>query len=191
MSAAMTRIAKKQGRLPALVAALGILAWMLLYTIISVLLQVIATGPMPEGVYEINYWSFVWGSLFLSSVPFALGVFVSLWAIAPVSHELTLRFVLTRGALAAAAGAVLGFVVALFVGVFESFMPGTPMFGNSFPFSAFDSGYFVSKLVSGFQGLILTFLDNLPLVLLATVLLWLWLKAHPREYAVSGLIDDV
>ena len=201
MSAAMTKIAKKKGRLPALVASLGILGWLMAVTLVGLIMQLVAVAGqsistdsgivVDPGLPPDYLVSALIRSLLGFALPFCLGVFLCLWAIAPISHELTLRFVLTRGALATAAGAIIAFIVEIFIHLFDSFSPGTTFFGNTFPFSSFSGTYFLSTFGGALQGLVLTFLHNLPLVLLATVLLWLWLKAHPREYAVSGLIDDV
>ena len=111
---------------------------------------------------------------------------LALWLIAPLAGELTLRFVLTRGALAAAAGSVLvilvGVVVALLEGVGSAVQSGIG--GGALP-GVLDRSILALSTGVG------AFVIEIVAVLFASVLLWLWLREHPRSYEVSGLIDEV
>jgi hypothetical protein len=181
----LNEIAKRRGRVPALVAASAILLWFLVTNLIA---AVASTFFYSGGL--VNILS-DFPSVLLVTVPFSLGVFVSLWAIAPISHELSLRFVLTRAALAAACGVVLADLVRIILAFFGSISATGSVFANSFPIPSFDGGTFVSTLLGTLAYAIPYYLSVLPVVVLACVFLWLWLREHPREYAVAGIIDDV
>lgn len=177
MSRTLVSLARRRGRLPALVAALGIAATLLLLRLVNEVITWSAgsvlhpetAGPDLESL--IDYLPEV--------LPFALGVFLGLWLIAPLADELTLPFVFTRGGLATAAGAILVIVSMLVVAAVDSVGRG------------FDGGAFARDAALGALTGAASFVNYLIPVLFASVLLWLWLRAHPRDYAVSGLIDEV
>lgn len=201
MSTAITKLAKRRGRLPAFVAALGLAGLLVAQRLLSGLigwLQIMGlislqgNNPSLEtGLLGLTVGAFDPGlsDLVLFVLPFGLGVFISLWLLAPVSHELDLRFVLTRAGLASAAGSLVYFVAALVlsllnwlgvdVGVFKTFG------------STGDTPELVQSLFTALTGAIQTFISLTPAVMLVVVLLWIWLRDHPREYEVSGLIDEV
>ena len=187
MSATLTRLARTRGRLPALVTAALIAIAILVQSILgslagwasSFFYQLVSFGSAgfsdvvgPQFTQVIEQFTRV-------TLPFAVGVFVSLWLIAPLAGQLTLRFVITRGLLASAAGAVLVFVVSLVVDVV------------TMAFYVFDIRGFAHSGVIAISTAINVFIYTTPIVILGAVLLWLWLRDHPREYEVSGLIDEV
>ncbi len=112
---------------------------------------------------------------FTRIVPIALGVFVVFWRfLAPITGDLTVKQVLLRSLVASAAGTVVGAVITGVVRALEA--AGSALFGNSFPFEAvgdaFDSfAVWIAPILTGFVGLV-------PLVTLAAVLFWLWLRAR-------------
>jgi hypothetical protein len=110
--------------------------------------------------------------LFLRTLPIVVGVFVSLRLIAPISAELTLVSVLLRSLIAAAAGAALAFLVGGVFAFLSSFTGN--LFGNSFPFEAF--GDVVGAMLSAIVSAIGDFFGLVPLIALAAVLLWIWLR---------------
>lgn len=184
MSRTLVSLARRRGRLPALVAALGVAAVLL---VVTTLHQVISWGVstvfyggsgLTSELYELESTSlrldYVVDSL-PQVLPFALGLFLGLWLIAPLADELTLPFVFTRGALATAAGAILVIVAQLVIAVV----------------AALDGGDLATDALLALLTGAASFVSYLVYVLFASVLLWLWLRAHPRDYAVSGLIDEV
>ncbi len=187
MSATLTTLARTRGRLPALITAALVAAVILLQSVLGAL-----AGWATSFFYELASF----GSASLSemvgpqftevfeqfarvTLPFALGVFISLWLIAPLAGALSLRFVITRGLLASAAGAVLVFVVSVFVDVVTMAR------------YVFDIRGFAHSGVIAVSTAVNVFIYTTPIVFLAAVLLWLWLREHPREYEVAGLIDEV
>jgi hypothetical protein len=191
VSRTIVSLARRRGRLPALVAALGIAVVLVAVRTVNLLISWAAYAaaydaqPSSNGtLYEIETsigFDFSQVVDYLpQALPFALGVFLGLWLIAPLADELTLPFVFTRGALATAAGAVLVIIAGLVIAIVVAVEDG-----------AFDGASFVrDATLAAFTGAS-TFVNYLIPVLFASVLLWLWLRAHPRDYAVSGLIDEV
>lgn len=191
MSRTLVSLARRRGRLPALVAALGIALLLVALRTVNELLSWVAVSTVapvqataPVGVYELGTQSgFDWARVvdyLPQALPFALGVFLGLWLIAPLADELTLPFVFTRGALATAAGAILVILAEFVIAVVDA------IGGGGFGGAAFARDAALAAL-TGVSG----FVNYLIPVLFASVLLWLWLRAHPRDYAVSGLIDEV
>ena len=201
MSTAITKLAKRRGRLPAFVAALGLAGLLMAQRLLSGLIGwleitgLIAMqgneGSPETGLVGLTVGAFEPGlsDLLFFVLPFALGVFIALWLLAPVSHELELRFVLTRAGLAAAAGSLVFLVVGLarallgWLGVDEGVFQSFGLTG--------DTPALVQGVFRALAGAVQTFISVTPAVMLVVVLLWLWLRDHPREYDVSGLIDEV
>ena len=201
MSAAITKLAKRRGRLPAFVAALGLAGLLVAQRLLSGLISWLEiTGliamqghdaSLETGLAGLTVGAFdpSLSDLSFFVLPFALGVYISLWLFAPVSHELDLRFVLTRAGLAAAAGSlvylVVGLVLALlgWLGIDEGVFQSFGLTG--------DTPALVQGLFRAITGAVQTFISLTPAVMFVVVLLWIWLRDHPREYEVSGLIDEV
>lgn len=187
MSAALTRLARTRGRVPALVAAAVVAAVILVQSLlgsvfgwaVSFLYQLVSFGR--AGFSDVVGPQFFGTAEQFAKVtlPFAVGVFVSLWLIAPLAAQLGVRFVITRGLLASAAGGVLVLVVGLFVDLVVYLGAGFSIRGYAHSV-IIDIGTAVNVVIY-----------TTPIVLLAAVLLWLWLRANPRDYEVSGIIDEL
>lgn len=186
MSQTLVQLARRKGRLPALVTSLAIAVYLVVKSVLQLLLWWfvslgLTTVNPPIGLVANDlYFGAIPNEVLVTVLPFCLGVFLGLWLIAPLAEQLTLAFVLTRGALAAAAGGILVLVVNFFVALFGAISP------MRFDLPGFLQG--ALNAVSSGAGM---FLAEVIAVLFASVLLWLWLKEHPREYTVSGLIDEV
>lgn len=186
MSAQLARLARKRGRLPALVTALGVGVLMAVQQLLSELVFALQAFFVWESLVDHLLWF---------TLPMALGVFLALWMIAPISDELTPRFVLTRAGLASASGCLLLTVVQVVRSLFLSIGAASSdhgIFGSSVAapegvnLEVFEK-YLQASLTTGAS----TFIFYTPTIMLAGVLLWLWLREHPREYAVAGLIDEL
>ena len=123
-------------------------------------------------------------------LPFAIGVFLSFWQLAPVAPQLRMAHVVTRALLAAVIGAVatlvLGFIVAVVVNLSEASPP--ILAGSDFASigrSLLDAAR--SVLPGGLNLLI----DGLVIVPLAALLLWGRLQSHPPKTAPAGALDEV
>lgn len=202
MSAQLARLAKKRGRLPALVTALGLALLLAAQRLLVSLFGwfeasgvVAIQGPnenaAASGLYELNaappFDPDLLGLLYFA-FPLALGVFLALWLLAPISHELTVRFVLTRAALAAACAGLVHLVFGIAIALLAWFGADVNAFA---PFAAWDGAMLLQNVFRSLMGAIQTLIWITPLVMFACVLLWLWLRDHPRDYAVAGIIDEV
>ncbi|MGV8969101.1 MAG: hypothetical protein ACOH1J_01485 [Microbacteriaceae bacterium] len=173
---------------PALVAALGVLAVLVVQEVFtSVVNAVVASSALssrsPDGVYDVNQAEYVvlifaqLGSYLATSVlPFALGVYFSLWIVAPIAAGLTLRLVVIRSIVAASVGAALVAVVRVIAGAVRGIENMTSVFGQAFPWSTIDIAELQFQAGSILTGALFQLLEIAPLVVLAGVLLWLWMR---------------
>lgn len=116
----------------------------------------------------------------LTTIPLAIGIFVSLWQIAPMGPELRVAHVLSRSTLAAAIGAFFAFVVSSIADILElGLQNGLARFAEHVPFAV--------------GGALLTairiFLVALPLVALGSVIFWVRLREVDRDFRVEGMLD--
>jgi hypothetical protein len=123
-------------------------------------------------------------------IPFAVGVFLSFWQIAPVAPQLRMAHVVTRALLAAVIGAVaaavIGFIVAVALNL-ASTDPGLVVNGggDAFARNLLDAGRSV------LPGALNILIDGLVVVPLAALLLWGRLQTHPPKTAPAGALDEV
>lgn len=140
--------------------------------LLKVIIASIAGLVSSRDLYEIGHqWSGFAADLFGFVAVFALGVFLVLWLLAPISSEVSLRLAIARGALALVGGAVAVFLVGIVLGLIG--VATDSLISMRAP--GLDSAGYV--VLGGFQNLFSTALDLAPLVLLATVLVWLRLRA--------------
>ncbi|MEO5919796.1 MAG: hypothetical protein ABIQ01_01500 [Pseudolysinimonas sp.] len=125
-----------------------------------------------------------------ASLPFAIGVFLSFWQVAPVSPQLRMAHVVTRSLLAAVIGAVativVGFIVAVVLNVTQT-DPGLVV--NSGP-DAFARNLLDSARAV-LPGALNLLINGLVVVPLAALLLWGWQQSHPPKTAPKGALDEV
>lgn len=188
-TAAVLRLVRRRGAMPALVTALGVAAFLTVGVLVEQLVQLLGiAGQQPEFDVPGMIAASVLGGLGLTALPFTAGFFASLWLVAPIAEVLELRHVIARSMLAAGIGATTVFLVRSLVGVVRSVAFDRPIFSNSFP--EIDFVYSIpGVLLSALQGSILNFMAFVPLGVLAGVLLWLWRQKHPALYEIAGLID--
>jgi hypothetical protein len=123
------------------------------------------------------------GLLFSQYLPFSVGVFASLWLVAPVVADASLASVIRRSVLAAGIGAVLVVFVRAAVSSVGAFSGVGSFVSNSFPSLPLDN--IVWAFGNGIQAGLGSFVQVLPLVMLVVVLSWMWLARHPLRHAVS------
>ncbi|HWR86618.1 MAG TPA: hypothetical protein VN200_11545 [Rhodoglobus sp.] len=114
----------------------------------------------------------------LTALPFAAGFFLGLWAIAPIDGSLRIGYVVARSILVTGVAATVVFVVnasfALVIAMVSLNFAGIPL-----------------ALAAALGGALGTLVTQLPLGVLAGILLWLWRKEHPPRRPLSGYIDEV
>lgn len=180
----------KRGLLAALVTAAGVLA--------LVLAQQFLTGVLSLGIavqfgsggleYAASVLQGVWIAALTTALPMAVGVFVSLWLLAPIGAVLRLGHVIARGLLATAAGAALTLVVGFVVLVGRAVGALRPWFGSSFDSNG-SLREFGPGLLSAVTQALTTAVQLAPLVTLAVVLLWTWTRSTDRDHDVHGYVD--
>ncbi|MEO6942784.1 MAG: hypothetical protein ABI238_04605 [Terrimesophilobacter sp.] len=179
----------RRGVLAAAAAALIVLGVQVIQQILSALLYgglMMAQGSVSGGAFGV-----VWGIVF-GSLPFVIGVFLSLWLLAPVAAELRLAHVITRSLLATAMGAVAVFVVMAIGSLFSNFNESAGLvFGWASGLLSTVSSNFGWALSNAVLGALGTAIALIPLTVLAGILLWIWLREHPAQHPVAGLIDEV
>lgn len=179
----------RRGVLAAAAVALVVLATQVAQQLLSALLYwdvVFAQGNQSE-MLSVSLWSFVLGPL-----PFVIGVFLSLWLLAPVAAELHIAHVITRSLLAVAAGAAVVFLVYLLGGLLGQISSSEGMvFGWAAAVFGSVVSTFGSALSNAVHGALGMAINLAPLTVLAGVLLWVWLRSHPAKHPVAGLIDEV
>ncbi len=179
MSEAVARVVRRRGALPAFLTALGILAYLVLEAFLSALVRWAWLLDESTGSSLLALWSGSGVSTLITSLPFAIGVFLAFWQVAPISPSLRLGHVVTRALLAVVVGAALSFAVSLVARLGQYLLEGD-LFG------ALASD--VLPLLASAFGLLLRLA---PLVVLGAVLLWGWLERHPLDYVPRGTLDEV
>lgn len=180
--------ARRRGALVALVTAGGILLVLVAQRIIESMSLV--------GFYGMTLFdSFgVWRSLTLwllsLAVPFAVGVFVTLWVVVPIAAESRLVDVVPRALLAAVGGALLVFLMQVVVAIAQGVSFPGPLFGPMFPF-AFDRWGLLSGLGSAAHAAIAMLATTAPLVVLAAMFQWLWLRERAAKHPTPAMMDEV
>jgi hypothetical protein len=130
----------------------------------------LAEAPTSGGLFE---------QVLAASLPLAVGVFLGLWLLAPIASELRAFHVAMRSILAIGVGSTLHFIVAAVLGaIFVSSVT------SSLDFIPHALGFALQSAVS-------LLIHVLPLGILASVLAWVWLTAHPPKHQVSGMLDEV
>lgn len=178
---------------PALITGVGVFGVVLIQGILVGLLGAAYTAGtlgIDWGGYAGDAWNAQLAVSLTGALPFALGVFGSFWQLAPIAPELRLGHVVSRAVLATVVGAAAVVVVVVLVALVGA-LAGLP--------SAFGGGTGVGGVVDRFwfgvlrgvlgaaQGVV----TQLPVVVLAAILLWGWLDRHPLRHDVSGALDEV
>jgi hypothetical protein len=178
---------------PAAVAAAGVFAFLvaraLVYGIGTTIYWVTSgvpsagVGSYPEAVAWSWQESFV--GLLDTALPLSIGTFLVFWCLRPIRHDLRVAQVIRRGALAVAVGAVLA-----------SLVQAALDFGTlSLPVVESGGLYGLTPVVPSPVDLVLGTMNlvvvYLPLVVLAAVLLWIWLRRSRPTASVGGAGDEV
>jgi len=168
-------LARTPGPVGPLVVGLGVTAWLVSRPLLQWLvpLPVLPTGYEPEA----------FASLLLGIVPtilFGLALFLAMWLVAPISHELDLRHVITRSLLALGVSTTVFFVVTVVVSGFSARADGPfQWLGRTLP----------ELVLWGLRDGLMQAVLALPAVLLGGLLLWMRRRERPLDVPVQGIID--
>lgn len=187
MSESISKAITRPGMVPAFFAGLGVF---LLLLAIAVLQSLFSTLSVVSGTTAASDFA---GQILTTQLlatgagplPFALGVFLSFWQLAPIAPKLRLAHVVTRSLLASLVGGVLLWVVFVVAQLIADIVAPGP--GGTV--HALD-GLGPDALTALLRSLALI-IGYLPSVALSGILLWGWLQRHPHAKRVHGMLDEV
>jgi hypothetical protein len=176
----------------ALLAALGVYLVLVLQSVLSTVAFVVTDTAY--GGDALSYLSLILPASLPTTLgaplPFAIGVFLAFWQIAPVAPQLRMAHVVTRALLAAVVGAVATFVLGFIVGAIANVASTDPAL-----LAATDFGRVIANIVDALRPALSAALgiliQGLVVVPLAALLLWGRLQTHPPATAPAGALDDV
>jgi hypothetical protein len=176
----------------ALLAGLGVYLVLVLQSLLGTIVYVVT--DVNYGQDAAAYLSLILPAsapaAFGAPLPFAIGVFLSFWQIAPVAPQLRMAHVVTRSLLAAVVGAVFTLVLGFLVAAVLNFSQSDPTVVAGGGIGAvwrnlLDAGRSV------LPGALNILIDGLVVVPLAGLLLWGRLRSHPPKSAPAGALDEV
>ena len=188
MSETITKAMRRPGVFPAFVAALGVFVALLVIGFLQALfstLSLLASASVGQ-TFVGSLWFAQLTSSLTGPLPFAIGVFLCLWQVAPIAPTLRLAHVVTRSILAALVGAVLMWIVFWVIHVIGDAASTAPEFQGAIVFGRLGP----DALDALFQALGVA-VGYLPVAVLAGILLWGWLQRHPLATRVHGTLDEV
>jgi hypothetical protein len=150
-------------------------------------------GSPTTGLYDLafpfaTYW---WGGV-IGVLPFAIGVFLSLWLVLPITAKQSLARVIGTSLLAVAVGAVVGFAFALAGSLLRNFDESAgQVFGWASGLFSTVSANADWAVVQALYTAVGAAKSLIPLTVLAGVLVWIRLRAHPVEVGPAGLAVEV
>lgn len=176
----------------ALLAALGVYIVLVARSILGTVVFVVTDPAYSQdvGSYVGLFMRGALPTVLGASLPFAIGVFIAFWQLAPVSPQLRMAHVVTRALLAALIGAgatlVVGFVVAVVLN-FTQADPGLVLDGGPDGVAR----NLLDALHSVLPSTLNILIDGVVVVPLAALLLWGWQQSHPPKTAAKGALDEV
>lgn len=157
---------------PALYIAALSAAYLAAAALIKVVSASVAEVFLARDLFVIGMqWGDFATTMFRYVVIFALGVFLVLWLVAPVTAAISLRLTIARAALAVLGGSLLTVITGLILGIAGTM--SSSLFGARMP----DVEGVGFQVVGAVQGFFATVVELGPVVLLAAVLVWLRLRA--------------
>jgi hypothetical protein len=158
---------------PALYIAALVAGYLAAAALLKVLAATVAEVFAAPDLFVIGVqWADFGITMFRYVVVFALGVFLVLWLLAPISAAISLRLTIARAALSVLGGAVLTVIVGIGLGITHTL--SSSLFGARFP----EIDGIGHVIVGAVQGLVATIVELGPVVLLAAVLIWLRLRSR-------------
>jgi hypothetical protein len=187
MSQTITKAITRPGIVPAFLAGVGVFVVLLVIGFVQALfstLSLVASASAGQDFVG-SLWTAQLVNSLTGPLPFAVGVFLCFWQVAPIAPVLRLAHVVTRSILAALLGGAvmwLVFLIAQVIGDISSapFSFHVSVFGRLGP-DALDALFRALAVTTGY----------LPVAVLAGILLWGWLQRHPLDKPVSGALDEV
>ena len=187
MPDSITKAITRPGLVPAFFAGLGVFLLLLviaslqsLFTTLSVISATEAAGDYAGQILATQLLSSGAGPL-----PFAIGVFLAFWQLAPIAPKLRLAHVVTRSILATLVGGVLLWIVFIIAQLISEVV-SPPEGGTVHALDGFGPDALTALLRA-----LAAIVGYLPSVALSAILLWGWLQRHPFGKPVHGALDEV
>ncbi len=190
MTTLATRVIRRRGFVVALITAASVLAALVAQEFLVDLFGSLGAVIGGQG-YPGGWAPAVLAQAALTFLPFAIGVFLAIWLVAPIGADLRLVHVVTRSLLIAGIGALLAIVVSVIAALFGAFSYSATFTSSIFGNLGYDLSGALSRMGFALGNGLTLFASALPLVVLACVLLWIWLERHPRDHQVAGIVDEV
>jgi hypothetical protein len=187
MSDTITKAITRPGVVPAFFAGLGVFALLLVIGFVQAVLTTlsIVAGTPEAGDFTGQIWASQLSSSVAGPLPFAVGVFLCVWQLAPIAGSLRLAHVVTRSVLAALLGGAAMWIVFVVAQVISNLV--APLGGDV----TASFGHFGLDLLTTFLRALANVVGYLPVVALACILLWGWLQRHPPGTPARGALDEV
>jgi hypothetical protein len=169
----------------ALLAGLGVYVVLAFQSLLGTIVYVITDGDYAQdvGAYLGLILQGTIPAALGTPLPFAIGVVLAFWQIAPIVPQLRMAHVVTRALLAAGVGAAVAAVTGFIVTAAGGLTAG--LVATSLGRFLFDTARSV------LPGALTLFIDGLVVVPLAALLLWGWLQSHPPKSTARGALDEV
>lgn len=182
---------RRRGQVPAAVTAAGVFAVALAQD--AVLAIVSLVGSISYAGQGLTYVGTIISQsatdTVVTSLPLAVGVFLSLWQFAPIDGSLRLAHVIARSLLAAGIGGLAAFVVAGLVNTGRTLVGGLE-FAYTGGLGGGPFGDLLGAAFLALQSAAVTLVDTAAVVVLGGVLLWLWATHADRAHRVEGMPES-
>jgi hypothetical protein len=191
MEISVREIVRRRGAAIAAVVAIGLAVLLVVQQYLEAFVVYLVTLPNLAAGYDWNDFAPSGLRLALTLLPLAIGVFLSLWLLAPIAAELRMGHAIARAILAVGIGCTLGFIALAVVAIVGSVSITGALFGQSFPTPVVNGSSIAMGLGSALASAAIQFIEVAPLGVLGGVLAWNWLTRHPAKHPVSGMLDEV
>jgi hypothetical protein len=182
MSQTIAKAITRPGIVPAFWAGFGVFAVLLAIGFVQALFSTLHLVFLETSAQDFvgPVWSAQLSNSLTGPLPFAVGVFLCIWQVAPIAPVLRLAHVVTRSILAALLGAAVIWLV-IFVSVVIIDISQSSFVGGELGPDAAGALFQALGIAVGY----------LPVAVLAGILLWGWLQRHPLGTPVGGALDEV
>ena len=184
----VTRAGRWSGFLVAALVATSVFVVLFLQSVLIALVAILVA--VSSDGFSLNGMDRVAVSYLGVAAPFAVGVFVSLWLIAPIDGARRLPHVCARSILAAVVGSLCLLGVTVLLGTYNAISFSGHWSINllaGFRFSVAEVSF---AITNGSTLALQSFVGSLPLVMLAAIMLWIWSGRHPHSPESIGPAEE-
>lgn len=191
MAVSVKAIVQTRGALVAAIVAVSLGLLLVVQQYLQTFATFIAVPQMLVDGSGSNTFAPTTAWLVITVLPLVVGVFLSLWLLAPIAPELRVGHVIARSILAVGIGCTLAFITLAVIAIVGSVSFAGTIFGRSFPSPVVSAGSIVAGLGAALSAALIKLVQVAPVGVLGGVLAWIWLTRHPAKHPVSGMLDEV